>query len=61
MNEEEDPEQFCFHVPVKDIYRTLNGKRLPQRLEPCGDLSLAAYKYIDDLVSEALGIPPAPR
>ncbi len=31
---------------------------LPAPTEPCGEWGLASYLYIDDQISEALGLPP---
>jgi hypothetical protein len=33
------------------------GRTLAHRTEPCGEWSLVSYRWIDDRVSDALGIP----
>ena len=36
------------------------GNRLKKRTEPCGEHGLGSFRTIDDDISKALGIPPAP-
>jgi hypothetical protein len=36
------------------------GVPLAERVEPCGTWGLVSYRWIDDRVSDALGIPRAP-
>ena len=51
--------QHCFRR-FDDVFFDEAGNRLFQRHEPCGDWAIKSYRAIDDLVSEALGIPLAP-
>jgi hypothetical protein len=52
--------QHCFwHVPRKR-YVDENGDPIAARVEPCGEYGLISYRWIDDHVSDALGIPRAP-
>ncbi|HEV8628420.1 MAG TPA: immunity 26/phosphotriesterase HocA family protein [Acidimicrobiia bacterium] len=37
-----------------------SGNELDGPTEPCGDWGLASYRMIDDLISDALGIPRVP-
>jgi hypothetical protein len=37
------------------------GRALAHRTEPCGEWSLASYRWIDDHVSDALGIARVPE
>jgi hypothetical protein len=37
------------------------GKFLTHRSEPCGEWSLVSYRWIDDHVSDAVGIPRVPE
>jgi len=43
-----------------DSYRTLKGERISARTEPCGVWGLVSYRWIDDQVSDAVGIPRVP-
>jgi hypothetical protein len=36
------------------------GEILPGPVEPCGDWGLSSYRWLDDQVSDALGIPRVP-
>jgi hypothetical protein len=38
-----------------------DGSKLPAPIEPCGEWGLTSYRMLDDLVSDALGIPRAPE
>lgn len=54
----------CFEEPGRPPeyphrYFDEDGKRLPRRVEPCGDWGLHSFLTIDDAVSQALGIPLA--
>jgi len=37
------------------------GRTLAQRTEPCGEWGLVSYRWIDDHVSDALGMPRVPE
>jgi hypothetical protein len=52
--------QHCFRVPLKEIFVDEAGRNIPARTEPCGEWSLASYRWVDDHVSDALSIPRAP-
>lgn len=57
--------QHCFYrVPISkgSAGKYLNevGAELSNKTEPCGDWGLVSYRWIDDLVSDALGIPRVP-
>lgn len=41
-------------------YLDEKGRKLAGRSEPCGSWGLASYLMIDDLISDAIGIPRAP-
>jgi hypothetical protein len=41
-------------------YLDEHGHIMNKAVEPCGEWALMSYRMIDDLVSEALGIPRAP-
>jgi Immunity protein 26 len=49
----------CFHRWTGD-YVDERGRKLSGPVEPCGDWALSSYRWLDDHVSEALGIPQAP-
>ena len=42
------------------VYLDETGRKLPHRLEPCGEWGLVSYRWIDDHVSDAVGIPRVP-
>jgi hypothetical protein len=52
--------RHCFWDAVRKIYRDETGQPLAERAEPCGVWGLGSYRMIDDLVSDALGIPRVP-
>lgn len=52
--------RHCFWDAVRKIYRDETGATIGERIEPCGEWGLGSYRMIDDLVSDALGIPRVP-
>jgi hypothetical protein len=50
----------CFHDHWKNSYRNEVGEVLGRRTEPCGSWGLGSYRMLDDLISDALGIPRVP-
>jgi hypothetical protein len=52
--------RHCFWDAARGRYYDEDFKELPMPLEPCGDWGLHSFRTIDDALSEALGIPPAP-
>jgi hypothetical protein len=61
LKESDRLRQHCFWDAVRKIYRNEAGGSTPNRSEPCGDWGLGSYRLIDDLVSDAMGIPRAPE
>jgi hypothetical protein len=53
--------QHCFCDPVRGIYLDETGRKLPFRVEPCGEWGLVSYRWIDDQISDAVGIPRVPE
>lgn len=51
--------QHCFYEWTGD-HLDETGKKLPGPVEPCGDWALSSYRWLDDHVSDALGIPRVP-
>ena len=51
--------QHCFRR-FDGVLFDESGNRLGTRSEPCGEWAQVSYRGIDDLVSEALGLPLAP-
>ena len=43
------------------VYLDEAGRRLPGPVEPCGEWGLVSYRWIDDRISDALGIPRVPE
>ena len=52
--------QHCFWDGLRDTYVDESHERLPAKVEPCGVWGLVSTEWIDDRVSDALGIPRAP-
>lgn len=52
--------QHCFWSPGRKRYYDESGQQIKARVEPCGAWGLGNYRVIDDLVSDALGIPRVP-
>jgi Immunity protein 26 len=38
-----------------------DGNALPREVQPCGDWALSSYRWLDDQISDALGIPRVPE
>lgn len=58
--------QHCFHrVPVRvggpGKFVDEAGRELSGGSEPCGEWSLVSYRWIDDHISDAVGIPRVPE
>jgi hypothetical protein len=51
--------RHCFRN-VKGEYLDEMSRPMSSPVEPVGDYSLESFRSIDDLVSDALGIPPRP-
>ncbi len=52
--------QHCF-LRHTGKYVDETGTELPSRVEPCGEWGLGSYRMLDDLISDALGIPRVPE
>jgi hypothetical protein len=52
--------QHCFRRH-DGVYLDETGRRLPGPVEPCGEWGLVSYRWIDDRISDALGIPRIPE
>ena len=53
-------EQVSYWNDGRKKYLDQDGKILPGKVEPCGVWGMGNYRHIDDLVSDALGIPRVP-
>ena len=54
---------FCRTLPRPDapqVFLDEKGSQLAHRTEPCGIWGLVSYRWIDDAVSDAIGIPRVP-
>lgn len=49
--------RHCFWSAARDGYVDENGVSLRRASEPCGDWALSSYRWLDDRISDALGIP----
>ena len=55
---------FCRTLPRPDapkVFLDETGNQLPHRIEPCGVWGLVSYRWIDDQVSDSVGIPRVPE
>ncbi len=52
--------KHCFRRWTGD-YVDEDGSKLPAPIEPCGEWGLTSYRMLDDLISDAVGIPRAPE
>lgn len=53
--------QHCFRDSFRGTFLDETGRRLPFRVEPCGEWGLVSYRWIDDHISDALGFPRVPE
>jgi hypothetical protein len=53
--------RHCFFSVARQKYVDESGGTLDQRFEPCGEWSLASYRWMDDRISDALRIPRVPQ
>ena len=51
-------EQHCFRHS-KQTYVDERGRPRRWRVEPCGEWGLAGYRFVDDRISDAIGVPRA--
>ena len=52
--------QHCFRRS-NGTYLDENGQPLNAELHPCGDWGLHSFRSVDDLISDALGVPRVPE
>lgn len=52
-------QQHCFRR-WNGTYLNEKGQEIPSRVEPCGDWGLASYRWLDDQISDALGLERVP-
>ena len=52
--------QHCFYDPLRRRYLDDNNHVIVGPVAPVGEWGLQSFRTIDDAVSQALGIPPAP-
>ena len=53
-------ERHCFRDWAGE-YLDERGNRLVGAVEPCGDWGLSSYRWLDDQISDALGLDRAPE
>ena len=53
-------ERHCFWSAARGCYVDENRNVLPGESQPCGDWALMSYRWLDDHVSDAVGIPRVP-
>ena len=52
--------QHCFWSAARRSYVDEKRNPLPAAVEPCGAWGLCSYRWLDDQLSDALGIPRVP-
>lgn len=53
--------RHCFWDAARSCYVDENLNVLPGETQPCGDWALSSYRWLDDQVSDAVGIPRVPE
>lgn len=53
--------RHCFWDAARARYVDLQHNPLPREIQPCGDWALSSYRWLDDQVSDAVGIPRVPE
>jgi transposase len=53
--------QYCFWDAARSRYVDEQLNPLPRELQPCGDWGLSSYRWLDDQISDALGISRVPE
>lgn len=61
LSADDELPRYCFLDVVlsRRRYVDLHGQPIAERLEPCGKWGLHSHLGVDDIVSKALGLPPA--
>jgi hypothetical protein len=54
-------QQYCFWDAARGRYVDEQQNPLPQEVQPCGDWGLSSYRWLDDQISDALGVPRVPE
>ena len=53
--------QHCFRDVARSRFVDERQQPLPREVHPCGDWALSSYRWLDDRISDALGIERAPE
>lgn len=61
LRPEDQLKQYCFWDAARGIFVDEMHRTLPREIHPCGDWGLSSYRWIDDQISDALGIPRVPE
>lgn len=54
-------QQYCFWDAARGRYVDERQSPLSREVQPCGDWGLSSYRWLDDQISDALGIPRVPE
>lgn len=57
LRPEDHLSQYCFWDGVHQRFCDEKHQTLPHESEPCGDWGLVSYRWLDDQISDAVGIP----
>lgn len=53
--------QYCFWDAGRGVFVDERHKQLPREVQPCGDWALSSYRWLDDQISDALGMTRVPE
>lgn len=53
--------QHCFWDVARSRFVDERQNPLPREVSPCGDWGLVSYRWLDDQISDAVGIPRVPE
>jgi hypothetical protein len=53
--------QVSFWDAARSNFLDEQGRTLGREVQPCGDWALMSYRWLDDQISDALGIPRVPE
>jgi hypothetical protein len=61
LQPEDQLDKYCFWDAARSRFVDECLNPLPREVQPCGDWGLSSYRWLDDQISDALGIPRVPE
>lgn len=61
LRTEDQLTQYCFWDAARSRFVDERQNPLAREVQPCGDWGLSSYRWLDDQISDALGIPRVPE